>query len=202
MTTSRRSRTALWLLVAVCLGALVTYVAMTAFSRFSLVGSASEERDTRVVTSVTRQEQVVLLSLGIEGIAEQTERGSFLGMDIPGSGRSSFVQYGFNAKLGIEGKDVRIVPTGEGKFRISVPEFIFIGHDDESFRTVVEDNGVLSWVTPQIDVVEMINTILDQDAQSEYVEANTEILQDQARVFYTGIVQGIDPTIELEFEFR
>ncbi|UZN03583.1 hypothetical protein [Cellulomonas sp. S1-8] len=202
MEKSHASRTALWLVVAVCLGALLAYGVMRAFPDLSLFGSGSEERDTRVVSSITREEQVVLLSLGIEGIAEQTERGSFLGMDVPGSGRSSFVQYGFNAKLGIEGGDVRIVQTGEDELLISIPEFIFIGHDDESFRTVVEDNGVLSWVTPEIDVVEMINTILDEDAQGEYVEENTEILEDQARVFYTSIVAGIDPTITLSFEFR
>ncbi|MCV5968550.1 hypothetical protein, partial [Lactococcus petauri] len=90
-----------------------------------------------------------------------------------------------NAKLGIEGKDVTIEHTGEDALLISIPEFIFIGHDDESFRTVVEDNGVISGVTPEIDTVEMINTILDDDAQGQYVDANQEVLEDQARVFYT-----------------
>lgn len=202
MEQSHARRTAPWLVVAVLLGALVTYGAMRALPDLALFDSDSEARHTQIVSSITRQEQVVLLSLGIQGIAEQTERGSFLGVDVPGSGRATFVQYGFNAKLGIDGGDVRIEQAGEGDLVISIPEFIFIGHDDESFRTVVEDNGVLSWVTPQIDAVEMIDDILDGDAQGQYVDANRETLEDQAEVFYRSVVAGIDPTIDVTFEFR
>lgn len=202
MEKSRSARTVLRLVVAVCLGALVAYGAVRAFPALALVGSDSEADDSRIVSSITREEQVVLLSLGIEGIAERSATGQFLGVDVPGTGRSSFVQYGFDAKLGIEGSDVRIARTGEDELVITVPEFIFIGHDDETFETVVESNGVLSWVTPEIDTVEMINTILDEDAQGQYVEANREVLEDQARTFYTAIVTSIDPTITLRFEFR
>lgn len=202
MEKSRTSRTVLRLVAAVCLGVLVAYGAVRAFPDLALVGSSSESDDSRIVRSITREEQVVLLSLGIEGIAERSATGEFLGVTVPGTGRSSFVQYGFNAKLGIEGSDVRIARTGEDELVITVPEFIFIGHDDETFETVVESNGVLSWVTPEIDTVEMINTILDEDAQGQYVEANREVLEDQARAFYTAIVTSIDPTIALRFEFR
>ena len=205
MTKSSSKRVAKWLVVAVGLvvvGALVAVGIAKAFPNFSLFESASETRNTQIINSITREEQVVLLSLGIQGISEQRERGSFLGVDVPGSGRASFVQYAFNAKLGIEGKDVTIVQTGESDLLVSIPKFIFIGHDNESFRTVVEDNGALSWVTPEIDTVEMINTILNDDAQDQYIDSNQEILEDQARVFYTAIVTSIDPTIALRFEFR
>ncbi|MBO0898401.1 hypothetical protein J1G42_00280 [Cellulomonas sp. zg-ZUI222] len=202
MDTSHPARTVTRLVVAVCVGALAAYGVMRAFPGLSLFDAGAEDRDAQIVSSITREEQVVLLSLGIEGIAEQTEQGSFLGVDVPGTGRSSFVQYGFNAKLGIEGSDVRIARAGEDELVISVPEFIFIGHDDESFRTVVEDNGVLSWVTPEIDTVEMVNTILDEGAQGRYIEENEDVLEDQARAFYTAIVTSIDPTTSLRFEFR
>lgn len=202
MGKSHASRTAWWLVVALCLGIALTLVAVRAVPALALAGSDSESRDARVVDAITREEQVVLLSLGIEGIAEQTERGSFLGIDVPGSGRATFVQYGFRAKLGIDGDGVRISRVGEDALVISVPEFVFIGHDDESFRTVIENNGVLSWVTPQIDTAEMITTILDGDAQEQYIEANTDVLEDQARAFYTGIVNGIDPHLTVMFEFR
>lgn len=205
MTKSSSKRVAKWLVVAVGLVVVAGLVAVgiaKAFPNFSLFESASETRNTQIINSITREEQVVLLSLGIQGISEQRERGSFLGVDVPGSGRASFVQYAFNAKLGIEGNDVKIVQTGESDLLVSIPKFIFIGHDNESFRTVVEDNGALSWVTPEIDTVEMINTILNDDAQDQYIDSNQEILEDQARVFYTAIVTSIDPTIAIRFEFR
>jgi hypothetical protein len=94
------------------------------------------------------------------------------------------------------------VQTGESDLLVSIPGFIFIGHDNESFRSIVEDNGALSWATPEIDTVEMINKILNDDAQGQYIDSNREILEDQARAFYTGIVTSIDPTIAIRFEFR
>ncbi|MBO3089674.1 hypothetical protein [Cellulomonas dongxiuzhuiae] len=202
MEKSRSTRTAAWVVGAACVGALLAYGVMRAFPDLSLFDTGSQDRDAEIVSSITREEQVVLLSLGIQGIVEQSQTGSFLGVDVPGSERSSFVQYGFNAKLGIEGSDVRIARAGEDELVISVPEFVFIGHDDETFRTVVEDNGVLSWVTPQIDTAEMINSILDEGGQDQYIDENQEILEDQARAFYTAIVTSIDPTTALRFEFR
>lgn len=202
MPRSRVARVVTLLVVAVAVGVLGTFAVVRAFPALAWFGDSAEDDDARIVRSITREEQVVLLSLGIEGIAERSATGQFLGVDVPGTSRSSFVQYGFDAKLGIEGGDVRIERTGQDELVITVPEFIFIGHDDETFRTVVEDNGVLSWVTPEIDTVEMINTILDEGAQGQYVEANREALEDQARVFYTAIVHGIDPAATVRFEFR
>jgi len=191
--------------VAICLvavGALLALGATSVFPSLSLFDTASETRDTQIINSVTRKEQVVLLSLGIQGISEKNQRGSFpFGIDVPGSERASFVQYGFNAKLGIEGKDVKFVQTGKTDLLVSIPKFIFIGHDKESFKLVAEVNGVLSWVAPKIDTIEMINNILNNDAQKKYIDSNEEILRDQAKVFYTSIITSIDPTIAIRFEF-
>lgn len=159
------------------------------------------DRDSRTVASLTREEQVVLLSLGIQGIAERNEKSSVLGFDVPGSGRATFLQYEFNAKLGLEGKDVTIEPTGEESLLITIPEFVFIGHDNPNFRLAAEDNGVLSWITPETDTIDMINNILDSEAQQEYIDSNEDILRDQAEVFYTSIVESVDPDISLTFDF-
>ena len=126
----------------------------------------------------------------------------FLGAEVPGSERATFIQYGFDAKLGIEGKDVKLVQAGENDYVISIPEFIFIGHTNESFKLVTEDNGVLSWVTPEIDTAEMISGILNDGDKDKYVASNVETLKDQARAFYAGIVAGIDPAITVRVEFR
>ncbi len=78
---------------------------------------------------------------------------------------------------------------------VTIPQFIFIGHDKPAFKLAAETNGVLSWVTPEIDTTEMINKILNAETQNQYIEANREILRDQAKSFYTGIIAGVDPTI-------
>lgn len=187
---------------------VVVAVAVGAFTAGQLtpklfaLGSESESTDTRVIQAITREEQVVLLSLGIQGISEKTERITFLGVEVPGSERASFVQYSFNAKLGIDGRDVRIVPSGEKKYRISIPEYIFIGHSNEDFKLVAENNGALSFITPENDPVEMINNILSEDTQAEYIANNEEILREQAVMFYSGIITGIDPEISITYDFR
>ncbi|AQX15826.1 MULTISPECIES: hypothetical protein [Tessaracoccus] len=111
------------------------------------------------------------------------------------------MQYAFSAKLDIDGRDVRIVPVGEKKYRISIPEYIFIGHSNEDFRLVAENNGVLSFITPENDPVEMINSILNADAQADYIADNEEILREQATYFYSSIITGIDPEIDITYDF-
>jgi len=191
-------------IVPAILALLVGVLALVGFQAaqsWRLFGSESESTDTRVIQSIKREEQVVLLSLGIQGISEKTEKRTFLGVEVPGSDRATFMQYSFNAKLGIDGRDVRIVPVGEKKYRISIPEYIFIGHSNEDFRLVAENNGVLSFITPENDPVEMINSILSADAQAEYIADNEQILREQATYFYSSIITGIDPEIDITYDF-
>lgn len=198
-------RVPVWVLflVAVSLlagGALATYSAW-AFRPPAILASAGESLNTQVVNSVSLKEQVVLMSLGIQGIDHKKQNSQFLGVDIPGSERASFLQYSFTAKLGIEGKDVKVTQTGDHQFQMSVPRFIFIGRADERFELIVEDNGALSWVTPRIDAVEMANRVLNDQAQDAYIAANRELLVAQAQSFYSDIVKSIDPQAELTFQF-
>lgn len=191
-------------IVPAILALLVGVLALVGFQAaqsWQLFGSESESTDTRVIQSIKREEQVVLLSLGIQGISEKTDKRTFLGVEVPGSDRATFMQYSFNAKLGIDGRDVRIVPVGDKKYRISIPEYIFIGHSNEDFRLVAENNGVLSFITPENDPVEMINSILSADAQAEYIVDNEEILREQATYFYSSIITGIDPEIDITYDF-
>ena len=160
-----------------------------------------ESRNTEVIKSVTRLEEVALLSLGIQGIAEQNNRSTVFGLDVPGSSRATFIQYNFDAKLGIDGSSVSIEEIGEGGYLVSIPEFLFIGHSDESFKLVADNNGVLSWITPETDSVEMINQILSDEAQQEYIDDNRELLMDQTETFYSGIIHGVEPDAKLRFVF-
>lgn len=94
-----------------------------------------------------------------------------------------------------------IKETGENEFRITVPEFIFIGHDGVTFKTAIEDGGVLRWVAEDIDTANTVNKILNDELDGQ-VDANRGLLKDQARAFYTGIIGGINNGAELEFEFE
>ena len=183
-------------------GGFFALVVMGALPSLSPMASKTETSNTEVIESITREEQIVLLSLGIQGVSASTGNSTFWGVPIPGTERASFLQYNFNAKLGIDGKDVQLSPVGEKGVHVSLPGFIFIGHSNETFQTVAESNGVLSFTTPEIDTAEVITSILNDEAQQKYIAANQEILQDQAKSFYSGIINGIDPSITVEFEFR
>lgn len=168
----------------------------------SLLETSSESRNTQIITAIERQEQIVLLSASIQGLAEEKTQGTWWDRKIFGTGRVQFLQYNYRAKLGVEGRDVAIEQTGDNQYLISIPEFIFIGHDKVEFKTAVEDNGVLSWLTPEIDTAETISKILSADAMAEQITENRDLLQEQASAFYTGIINGVDNEIQLDFEFH
>lgn len=182
-------------------GLLLGGVATRAFSA-SPFSSTSEDRNSQIVRSITREEQVVLLALGIQGISEKSGKSKFFGVDIPGSDRASFLMYNFDAKLGIDGKDVTVRSGDANQVIVSLPQFIFIGHNNAKFRIVAENNGILSWVTPENDPVAMINNILTDELKSQYVQSNRELLEEQAQTFYSGMINSIDPALTVKFEFK
>jgi hypothetical protein len=165
-------------------------------------GIDSESHDSQVVNAIERTEEVSLLSLGIQGIKSEEQSGEIFGQSIPGTGKTVFLQYNFDAKLGIDGAQVELTKTGPSAYRVSVPEFTFIGYDEPTFKVAVEDGGVLSWATPDIDKVEMVNEILDDGAQNKYIESNEDLLREQTKVFYDSLITSIDPAIKTTYEFR
>lgn len=176
-------------------------VSPLAFSSLFSFGSTSESSNTQIREAVTKEKEVVLLGLGIQGISEKNERSDFHGIDVPGSGRLALMEYSFQGKLGIDGKSVDIEQTGEKNYVVSIPQFIFIGHDDVNFRMVTEDHGALSWVTPEIDTIEMVNEILNDDTKNQYLASHDEELKEQAINFYEGIIEAVDPEIAVDFKF-
>jgi hypothetical protein len=195
-----------WLLALVAvgliaLGAAGGLLAARAIPELSLGQTSAKDSNTQIVQAVTREQQVVLLSLGIQGIATKTSKSTFLGLAVPGSSRSTFLQYSFQAKLGLEGGQVRVTPTADNSYRVSIPAFTFIGHSDESFQMASEKNGALSWVTPKIDTNEMITALLNDEAQAQYVAQHQSELQSQAESFYSQLISGIDPTATVVFEY-
>lgn len=202
MSTSKK-QVPLWLVLTLIAVIVIVGGAFFVFAKplVTVFGASSEESNSQSLRSITRAEEVTLLVLGVEGIEGKKTNGKFLGLDIPGSGRATFLKYGFDAKLGIDGEKVVINETGENSYLISIPEFIVIGVSDQNFELAVADNELLSWTTPDISQAEMINKIVNADFEQKYIDDNEEILQEQARTFYTGIAEAVAPDVTLEFEF-
>ncbi|XKH53111.1 hypothetical protein LG284_14215 [Citricoccus nitrophenolicus] len=204
MTELASKRRRLWpiALIAVVVIVLGLLAWTGAFAKMLPWSSASESQDTQVITAIERQEEVALLRLGIQGIAKETANFEVNDWQLPGSAKATFIQYSFGAKLGIDGQEVTVEQDGSNTYRVTVPEFIFIGHDDVEFKLITEHNGALSWLTPEIEQTEMVNEVLDEDAQQEYLESNEEILKDQAEEFYRSIITSVLPEADVEFDFQ
>lgn len=185
------------------LGAYLAVGPLRGIMPFNPDNSKQESRVAEVVESLTREQQVVLLSLGIEGTEERTSRNEkFYGLfEVPGSSRSKLVKYAFTAKLGIEGGQVKIKETGENEYLVTLPKFIFLGHDDVVLSLASEKNGALSWTSPKLDDLEMATSILGDESRSEYLQDYEEILKDQAVTYYSHIVSSLDSDVKLEFEY-
>ena len=121
------------------------------------IGIWSRSTDSRVVQSIELSQDVTLIRLGNEGMKKVESGTEVFGWKVPGTNRADFIQYSYKAALGIDGREVKIEKVGDKTFRVSIPAFKFLGHSDEEFKTVVEDNGVLSFVTADIDKAEAID---------------------------------------------
>lgn len=166
------------------------------------VRQTPEAADERVVQSVAREEQIVLLSLGIQGIREDSNHLRVRNYELPGTARVQFIQYDYRAKLGINGKDVVVEPVGDGEYKVTIPRFEFLGHSDAHFKTVVEDNGALSFLTDDVDTAAAITEILNDDTKRKHIADNTDILREQAQAHYRSIIQAAEPGAKVEFSFR
>ena len=203
MTQRLRRSAALGLaLVLAFLVALGVFSVVQSKGWLSPWGIGSSSNDSQVVQALERTQEVSLLGLGIEGIKEENRDREIFGQTIPGTGETLFVRYSFKAKLGLDGKKVKVTSTAPGSYLISVPEFRFIGTDQPSFKVAVEDNDVLSWVTPDIDQLQMVSEILNSESQRQYLVDNDDLLREQTKVFYNGLIQSVDPDARTEFEFR
>ena len=168
----------------------------------SLFGVTTTKTDTQVVQALRRDDQIVLVALGIQGIVSEEAKGKVLGVEIAGTGRVQYIQYSYAAKLGIDGKQVVIKKAGPNAYKVTIPDFMFIGHDNEKFQVAVEKNGVISFATPDIDTSTLITEVLSDGAKTEHINTNRDLLEDQAKSFYSGILRGVDPEAKIDFVFN
>jgi hypothetical protein len=198
---AKTAQRALTLLIAFVLG-IGAFGIVNNLGWLSPFGIGEESSDSQVINAIERTQEVSLLSLGIQGIKEQNRCSEAFGKCVPGTTETTFLQYMFDAKLGIDGAEVEVTKTGANKFAVSVPDFKFIGYAEPTFKVAVEDGGVFDWVTPDIDKVAMINDILNDDARETYLDTNKDLLQEQTRVFYDSLITSVAPEAETTFEFR
>lgn len=197
-------KTPLWakVLLVVFVLLLLAGAAFTGLAVGKFLG-ATESRDTQVIRSITREEQVVLVTAGVTNVMEERSDGlDILGMfTLPGSERAILLRYEYDAKFGIEGRDVSITKTGDNAYLIAIPDFRFLGYANPDVSIANEENGILSWTTPEIDKTKVIEKVLTDEAVDAHIDGYRPVLEEQARAFYTGIINAIDPNIRLEFEF-
>lgn len=200
---SRISKSALRVVTvfAVFLVAIVGFTVLKNAGLLSPFGIKSEAADSQVVQSIKRTEEVSLLALGIQGITSEERCSTAFGKCIPGTSDEVYLQYTFTGKLGIDGSAVEVTETGADAYTMSIPAFEVIGYSDPKFEVAVTDDGVLSWVTEDIDQTEMITKILGDEAQQKHLEDNEDLLQEQAKAFYDNIILSVAPEATIAYEF-
>ncbi|GAA4717283.1 hypothetical protein GCM10025782_12990 [Pedococcus ginsenosidimutans] len=171
-------------------------------SWLSPFGIGSESHDSQVISAMQRTQEVSLLSLSVQGLKDKKTSAEVLGKKVPGTEKTVFLKYDFKAKLGIDGAKVKITKKDENTYRIAVPEFIFVGYDRPSFHRVVEDGSLLSWAMPDVDQLAMVNEILSDKAKQDYIDSNEDMLKEQVRAFYDGLLTSVDPNLNAEYDFR
>lgn len=181
--------------------AIVAFVVARDQGWLSPIGIDSSTQDSQVIQAIERTQEVSLMSLGIQGILQKEQSSTVFGQSIPGTGERVLIVYKFTAKLGVDGEQVQVEETGENAYTVTVPDFMFIGTQEPTFEVPVEDGGILRFVTPDIDQLELVNEILSDDGKQEYIDSNVDLLQDQTRVFYDSLITSVVPNAEVTYEF-
>lgn len=196
-----KSLTKLIALVASFAIAILAFNVVKGQGWLSPFGVRSESRDSQVIQAIERTQQVSLVSLSIEGIKSEKQKGTILGFNIPASEDRVFLQYSFKAKLGIDGGRVEVMNSGENSYTVSIPEFIFIGYDEPTFEVATRSGDFLSFTAPEVDQAKMVSQILDPTAQQKYLASNQDVLKDQSKTFYRTLITTIDPAASVTLEF-
>ncbi|MGY3765110.1 hypothetical protein ACWOAH_00930 [Vagococcus vulneris] len=185
---------------------LVTTIAVSLFIGFILgnhkfVNTDTSFKDTQVIKSLTKEKQVVLVNLGVSEVLTAKQSIQLFDTDLFGTNKYKYVQAEFDAKLGLDGKKVTIEKTNDNTYKIKIPEFIFIGHSNEKFSVIAENNDILSWVTPDINETQMVTKILNSTAQQKYLKKYHDLLKESTQDFYGSLLRTVNPEAKLVYEF-
>jgi hypothetical protein len=192
-------------MLVVILAILVVAVAaffIGKFSDFSISNTIVETNETQTITYLEKNKEIALVTLGVTDIFDETHSKEIFGNEIPWSKKQTFIKATFEVKLGIDGNNVTINEIGEMEYEINVPEFIFIGYNNPVFEHVTDNNGVLSFVTEDVDQTEMINKIFDDEGKQKYIDQYKELLKESTQEFYQNLLPSSYSDVKLTFNFQ
>ena len=195
------------LLVGLVLGAIVVGGVVWQVNRNSskshtpIAQTVKKDQETLTIKSLTKEKQIVLVNLGMSEVFNEEKSSQLFGKNIVGTNRKKFMQATFDAKLGIDGKDVDIESDGKNSYVITVPKFMFIGYNNPNFKLLDENNGVFSSFTSDISETDMINKVLNDKSKQKYVEKYDNLLKQSTKDFYRELAHSIDPDAKLSFKF-
>lgn len=164
--------------------------------------TVTETETSEVIHAVQRRQEIVLLSTSTQGLHTTQNSAKLFKWGVPGSQKLNILQYKFTAKLGIDGKEVKIEEIAPTHFRLTIPPFKFIGFSEPEFKTVHQHGQALSFATADIDVAEGINEVLNEERRKEHIQLNLDLLKGQTETFYGDLIHAINPEAKLEFEFQ
>ena len=196
-----------WLLVGLVLGAAVVGGVVWQVNRHNskshtpVAQTVKKDQETLTIKSLTKEKQIVLVNLGMSEVFNEEKSSQLFGKNIVGTNRKKFMQATFDAKLGINGKDVNIESNGKNSYVITVPKFIFIGYNNPNFKLLDERNGVFSSFTSDISETDMINKVLNDKSKHKYVKKYDDLLKQSTKDFYRELAHSIDPDAKLSFKF-
>ena len=193
-------------LIGCVVGLLIAGLVLVIFkvnsgTNHSITHTVQKDQDTLTIKSLTKEKQIVLVNLGLSEILNEEKSSQLFGKNIVGTNRKKFMQATFDAKLGINGKDVDIESNGKNSYVITVPKFIFIGYNNPNFKLLDEHNGVFSSFTSDISETDMINKVLNDKSKQKYVEKYDKLLKQSTKDFYRELAHSIDPDAKLSFKF-
>ena len=197
----------IWLLVGLILGAAMVGTVVWQINRHDskshtpVAQTVKKDQETLTIKSLTKEKQVVLVNLGMSEVFNEEKSSQLFGKNIVGTNRKKFMQATFDAKLGINGKEVDITSNGKDSYVIKVPKFIFIGYNNPNFKLLDEHNGVFSSFTSDISETDMINKVLNDKSKQKYVEKYDDLLKKATKEFYRELAHSIDPDAKLSFKF-
>jgi hypothetical protein len=94
-----------------------------------------------------------------------------------------------------------VTETGTDAYSIAIPAFDVIGFSEPEFKVAVADDGVLSWVTEDIDQAALITKILNDESQQKHIDDNEDLLQEQTKAFYDNIIRSVAPDAKITYKF-
>lgn len=193
--------------LGITVGLIILALVATVFITLKVSGSSifeteTKTNETQTITYLKKNKEIALVTLGITDIIDETNSQKIFGQEIPWSDKQTFIKATFEAKLGIDGKDVIIEKVNNNEYKITIPKFIFIGYDQPKIEHVVDNNGVLSFVTEDVNQAQMVNKMFSEENKEKYVNQYTDLLKESTEEFYNNLLPEFDKDVKLTFVYN